>query len=84
MGPKACQIERRGGEPFTRPRSRHGLVPKDPAHAEPVEQTAEAALATVPADRLTGSALTSATVLAELGRRVRTLDGTAPLAGAGR
>jgi NAD(P)-dependent dehydrogenase (short-subunit alcohol dehydrogenase family) len=63
-----------------------GLVPEDPAHVEPVEQMAEAtlALATVPAERLTGRALTSAAVLAELGRTVRTLDGTAPLADAGR
>jgi NAD(P)-dependent dehydrogenase (short-subunit alcohol dehydrogenase family) len=63
-----------------------GLVPEDPAHVEPVEQMAEAvlALATVPADRLTGRALTSAAVLAELDRTVHTLDGTEPLAGAGR
>jgi NAD(P)-dependent dehydrogenase (short-subunit alcohol dehydrogenase family) len=63
-----------------------GLVPKDPAHVEPVEQMAEAALAlaSVPAGRLTGRALTSAAVLAELDRSVKTLDGTAPLADAGR
>jgi NAD(P)-dependent dehydrogenase (short-subunit alcohol dehydrogenase family) len=44
---------------------------------EPVEQMAEAALAlcTVGAGRITGRALTSARVLAELDRSVRTLDG---------
>jgi len=56
-----------------------GLLPDDPAHVEPVEQMAEAALAlcTAGPDRLTGRALTSAEVLAELGRTVHTLDGTA-------
>jgi len=57
-----------------------GRLP-DPEHIEPVEQMAEAvlALSTVGADRLTGRTLTSADALAELGRPVRTLDGTRPL-----
>jgi citronellol/citronellal dehydrogenase len=57
-----------------------GLVPTDPRYVEPVEQMAEAALGlcTVPAGRMTGRAFTSAEVLAELGRTIRTLDGTAP------
>ncbi|MGZ4736201.1 MAG: SDR family NAD(P)-dependent oxidoreductase [Acidimicrobiia bacterium] len=58
-----------------------GLLPEDPRHVEPMEQMAEAALAlcTVAPDRMTGRALTSAAVLAELGRTVRTLDGSALL-----
>jgi hypothetical protein len=57
-----------------------GLLPEDPGLVEPMEQMVEAALAlcTVGADRVTGRALTSAEVLAALGRPVRTLDGSAP------
>jgi len=57
-----------------------GLLPEDPDQVEPMEQMVEAALAlcTVGADRLTGRAMTSADVLADLDRAVRTLDGSAP------
>jgi citronellol/citronellal dehydrogenase len=54
-----------------------GLVPEDPAHVEPVEQMAEAALALCTGD-LTGRVVTSGEVLHELGRPVRTLDGRHP------
>ena len=54
-----------------------GLTPADPDDVEPVEQMAEAALAlcTSGAARMTGRVATSAAVLDELDRRVRTLDG---------
>lgn len=57
-----------------------GLLPQDPSLVEPMEQMVEAALALcgVGADRVTGRSLTSAEVLAELHRPVRTLDGAAP------
>jgi citronellol/citronellal dehydrogenase len=57
-----------------------GLLPEDPDHVEPVEQMAEAALAlcTAGVGRVTGRTLTSADTLRELGRSVRTLDGSAP------
>ena len=57
-----------------------GLLPEDPDQVEPMEQMVEAALAlcTVNAARLTGRAMTSAAVLADLNRAVRTLDGSAP------
>lgn len=51
-----------------------GLVPENPAHVEPVEQMAEAALALCTAD-LTGRVVTSGDLLRELGVPVRTLDG---------
>jgi NAD(P)-dependent dehydrogenase (short-subunit alcohol dehydrogenase family) len=53
------------------------LLPDDPAHVEPVEQMAEAALALCTGDpaALTGRVTTSAALLAELGRPVRALDG---------
>jgi NAD(P)-dependent dehydrogenase (short-subunit alcohol dehydrogenase family) len=54
------------------------LVPADPAHVEPVEQMAEAALALCTGD-LTGRVVTSGALLAELGRAVHTLDGRARL-----
>ena len=59
-----------------------GLLPADPAQVEPVEQMAEAALAlcAVGAGRMTGRCVTSAEVLAELDRPIRTLDG--PVLGA--
>jgi citronellol/citronellal dehydrogenase len=52
----------------------------DASQLEPMEQMVEAALAlcTVDASRITGRALTSAAVLAELGLDIRTLDGSAP------
>jgi NAD(P)-dependent dehydrogenase (short-subunit alcohol dehydrogenase family) len=43
-----------------------GLVPEDPAHVEPVEQMAEAALALCTGD-ITGRVTTSAAILDELG-----------------
>ena len=57
-----------------------GLVPKDPSQVEPMEQMVEATLAlcTIDPGRMTGRALTSAAVLEELERPVRTLDGSAP------
>jgi len=57
-----------------------GLLPADPSLVEPMEQMVEAALAlcTVAPDRVTGRAHTSAAILAELARPVRTLDGSAP------
>jgi citronellol/citronellal dehydrogenase len=55
-----------------------GLVPKDPAHVEPVEQMAEAALALCTRPDLTGRVVTSGDLLAELGIPVRTLDGRHP------
>lgn len=58
------------------------LLPDDPAQVEPVEQMAEAALALCSGDpaALTGRVTTSAALLAELGRPVRTLDGRHVLA----
>jgi hypothetical protein len=50
------------------------LVPDDPAHVEPVEQMAEAALALCTLD-LTGRVVTSGPLLAELDRPVHSLDG---------
>jgi citronellol/citronellal dehydrogenase len=52
-----------------------GLVPEDPAHVEPVEQMAEAALALCTTRDLTGRVVTSGPLLAELGLPVRGLDG---------
>ena len=54
-----------------------GLMPDEPGHVEPIEQMAEAALALCVVDpaRMTGRCATSAEVLDELGREVRTLDG---------
>ena len=56
-----------------------GLMPDEPGHVEPIEQMAEAALALCSVDpaRMTGRRATSAEVLEELGREVRTLDGRA-------
>ena len=51
-----------------------GLVPEDPAHVEPVEQMAEAALALCTGD-LTGRVVTSGPLLRELDREVLGLDG---------
>ncbi len=58
-----------------------GLTPEDPDHVEPVEQMAEAALAlcSVGAGQMTGRVTTSAAVLEELDRPIRTLDGGALL-----
>ena len=55
-----------------------GPVPEDPAHVEPVEQMAEAALAlcTVGADRITGRVVTSAAVLGRA-RTARSAPSTA-------
>jgi NAD(P)-dependent dehydrogenase (short-subunit alcohol dehydrogenase family) len=55
-----------------------GLVPEDPAHVEPVEQMAEAALSLCSGD-LTGRVTTSRAVVRELGLTVRTLDGRSAL-----
>jgi NAD(P)-dependent dehydrogenase (short-subunit alcohol dehydrogenase family) len=52
-----------------------GLVPADPAHVEPLEQMAEAAVALCTLADLTGRVVTSGGLLLELGRPVRTLDG---------
>ncbi len=56
-----------------------GLVPTDPAHVEPAEQMAEAALALCTTDTVSGRVVTSAEILRELGIAVRTLDGRQPL-----
>ena len=55
-----------------------GLMPGDDTHVEPVEQMAEAVLALATGDpaTLTGRVVTSAAILAELGRPVRNLDGS--------
>jgi NAD(P)-dependent dehydrogenase (short-subunit alcohol dehydrogenase family) len=55
-----------------------GLVPEDPAHVEPVEQMAEAALALCSGD-VTGRVTTSRAVVREQDLTVRTLDGRAAL-----
>jgi NAD(P)-dependent dehydrogenase (short-subunit alcohol dehydrogenase family) len=55
-----------------------GLVPEDPAHVEPVEQMAEAALALC-SGAVTGRVTTSRAVVREQDLTVRTLDGRAAL-----
>lgn len=58
-----------------------GVVPDEyRASAEPVEAMAEAALALCVPNCPTGSVAHSTTLLKELGREIRTLDGSGPLA----